>query len=168
MVFNSLVFQNFGMMLEFQSRDKRSLNNYDAIEIKSKGFYASSVTIPYDQNLRSKLKLGSTLFSWLVWVVFLAMRKATALSGAFPYKHDGYANLGKSCHLCINSLPCHPSLIFGSNNDLCNDNYVARCGGRASRNEEDSKISQAVYCKCKPTALQQANCTEKVLENTRT
>ena len=82
--------------------------------------------------------------------------------------HDGYANLGKSCHLCINSLPCHTSLIFGSNNDLCKDNYVARCGGRASRNEEDSKISQAVYCKCKPTALQQANCTEKVLENTRT
>ena len=51
------------MMLEFQSRDKRSLNNYDAIEIKSKGFYASSVTIPYDQNLRSKLKLRSALFS---------------------------------------------------------------------------------------------------------
>ena len=25
-------------MLGFQSRDKRSLNNYDAIEIKSKGF----------------------------------------------------------------------------------------------------------------------------------
>ena len=78
------VFQNFGMMLEFQSRDKWSLNNYDAIEIKSKGFYASSVTIPYDQNLRSKLKLRSALFSWLVWVVFLAMRKATALSGGFP------------------------------------------------------------------------------------
>ena len=78
------VFQNFDMMLEFQSRDKWSLNNYDAIEIKSKGFYASSVTIPYDQNLRSKLKLRSTLFSWLVWVVFLAMRKATALSGGFP------------------------------------------------------------------------------------
>ena len=35
------------MMLEFQSRDKRSLNNYDAIEIKSKGFYASSVITPY-------------------------------------------------------------------------------------------------------------------------
>ena len=78
------VFQNFDMMLEFQSRDKWSLNNYDAIEIKSKGFYASSVTIPYDQNLRSKLKLRSTLFSWLVWVVFLAMRKAIALSGGFP------------------------------------------------------------------------------------
>ena len=78
------VFQNFGMMLEFQSRNKWSLNNYDAIEIESKGFYASSVTIPYDQNLRSKLKLRSALFSWLVWVVFLAMRKATALSGGFP------------------------------------------------------------------------------------
>ena len=165
MVFNSLVFQNFGMMLEFQSRDKRSLNNYDAIKIKSKGFYASSVTIPYDQNLRSKLKLRSALFSWLVWVVFLAMRKATALSGGF---HLCYANLGKSCHLCINSLPCHPSLIIGSNNNLCKDNYIAGCGGRASRNEEDSKISQAIYCKCKPTATQQANCTEKVLENTRT
>ena len=33
---------------------------------------------------------------------------------------------------------------------------------------EDSKISQAICCKCKPTAPQQANCTEKVLENTRT
>ena len=39
------VFQNLDMFLEFQSRDKRGLNNYDAIEIKSKGFYASSVTI---------------------------------------------------------------------------------------------------------------------------
>ena len=28
------------MMLGFQSRDKRSLNNYYAIEIKSRGFYA--------------------------------------------------------------------------------------------------------------------------------
>ena len=28
------------MMVEFQSRDKRSLNNYYAIEIKSRGFYA--------------------------------------------------------------------------------------------------------------------------------
>ena len=33
------------MTLGFQSRDK-SLNNYYAIEIKSRGFYASSVTIP--------------------------------------------------------------------------------------------------------------------------
>ena len=39
------VFQNLDMFLEFQSRDKWGLNNYDAIEIKSKGFYASSVTI---------------------------------------------------------------------------------------------------------------------------
>ena len=51
-------------MLEFQSRDKRSLNNYDAIEIKSKGFYASSVITPYVQNSTSKLKLRSRLFSY--------------------------------------------------------------------------------------------------------
>ena len=38
-------FKNLDMFLEFQSRDKWGLNNYDAIEIKSKGFYASSVTI---------------------------------------------------------------------------------------------------------------------------
>ena len=37
--------------------------NYDAIEIKSKGFYASSATIPYVQNLTSTLKLRSELFS---------------------------------------------------------------------------------------------------------
>ena len=36
--FQQSVFQNFDMMLGFQSRDKRSLNNYDAIEIKRKGF----------------------------------------------------------------------------------------------------------------------------------
>ena len=90
------VFQNFGMMLEFQSRDKWSLNNYDAIEIKSKGFYASSVTIPYDQNLRSKLKLRSALFSWLVRVVFLAMRNwATALSGDFPLQRWWLCKPGK-------------------------------------------------------------------------
>ena len=40
------VLQNLDMMLGFQSRDKWSLNNYDAIEIKSKWFYVSSVTIP--------------------------------------------------------------------------------------------------------------------------
>ena len=34
---------------------------YDAIEIKSRGFYASSVTIPYVQNLTSTLKHGSAL-----------------------------------------------------------------------------------------------------------
>ena len=163
MVSNSLVFQNFGMMLEFQSRDKRSLNNYDAIEIKSKGFYASSVTIPYDQNLRSKLKLRSALFSWLVWVVFLAMRKATALSGGFPLQTWWLCKPGKELP-SVHKLSPLPSITHF----ICKDNYVARCGGRASRNEEDSKISQAVYCKCKPTALQQANCTEKFLENTRT
>ena len=40
------VFQIKDILLGFQS-DKWSLNNHDAIEIKSKGFYASSVTIPY-------------------------------------------------------------------------------------------------------------------------
>ena len=32
---------------------------------------------------------------------------------AFHYKHDGYANSKKSCHLYANSLPCCPSLITG-------------------------------------------------------
>ena len=45
------LFKNLDMLLELHSRDKWGLNNYDAIEIKSKGFYASSVTIPYVQNL---------------------------------------------------------------------------------------------------------------------
>ena len=49
------------MMLEFQWRDKWSLNNYDAIEINNKGFYALSVTIPYVQNITSTLKLRSAL-----------------------------------------------------------------------------------------------------------
>ena len=44
-------------MLEFQWRDEWSLNNYDAIEINNKGFYALSVTIPYIQNITSTLKL---------------------------------------------------------------------------------------------------------------
>ena len=39
------LFKNLDMLLEFLSRDKWGLNNYDTIEIKSKGFYASSVTI---------------------------------------------------------------------------------------------------------------------------
>ena len=59
------VFQNLDMMLGFQSLDKLSLNNYDAIEIKSKGFYVSSVTIPYVQNLTSKLSLRNAFFSLL-------------------------------------------------------------------------------------------------------
>ena len=118
--------------LGFQSRDKWSLNNYDAIEITSKLFYASSVTIPYIQNLTSTLKLRSALFSWLVLVLFLAMRKVTALSGGFPLQTWWPE---KSCHLYINSLPCHPlliigkrcyqffhSLIIGSINDLSKDN----------------------------------------------
>ena len=49
------------MMLGFQWRDKWSLNNYDAIEIKNKGFYTLSVTIPYVQNITSTLKLRSAL-----------------------------------------------------------------------------------------------------------
>ena len=39
------LFKNLDMLLELHSRDKWGLNNYDTIEIKSKGFYASSVTI---------------------------------------------------------------------------------------------------------------------------
>ena len=44
---------------------------------------------------------------------------------AFNYKHNGYGNPGKSCHLYINCLPYHPSLIIGSNNDLFEGNYAA-------------------------------------------
>ena len=96
--------------LEFQSRDRWSLSNYDAIEITSKWFYASSVTIPYVQNLTLTLKLRTALFSWLVWALFLAMRKVTTLSGGFPLQ--GWWS-EKSCHLYLNSLPCHPSPLLG-------------------------------------------------------
>ena len=49
------------MMLGFQWRDKWSLNNYETIEIKNRGFYASSVTIPYVQDITSTLKLRSAI-----------------------------------------------------------------------------------------------------------
>ena len=52
------------------------------MEIKSRGFYALIVTIPYVQNLTPKLKLRGALFSRFVWVVLLGMRKAS--SGGFP------------------------------------------------------------------------------------
>ena len=93
MVFNSLVFQNFVMMLEFQSRDKRNLNNYDAIEIKSKGFYASSVTIPYVQNFKKKFQFQKFKTSTLILrsALFLisvsrlqTTRKVPALPGGSP------------------------------------------------------------------------------------
>ena len=90
--------------LGFQSRDKWSLNNYDAIEITSKLFYASSVTIPYIQNLTSTLKLRSALFSWLVWVLFLAWENLLHCQVAFHCKHDGYANPEKSSHLSKKSF----------------------------------------------------------------
>ena len=57
------VLQNLDMMLGSLSRDKWRLNNYYAIGIKNKGFCALSVTIPYDHNLTSKLKLRSAIFS---------------------------------------------------------------------------------------------------------
>ena len=133
------------MLLGFQSRDKWNLNNYDAIEIKSKGFYASSVTIPYVQNFKKKfqfqkfktstLKLRSALFSWLVWVVFKPREKFLLCQVALHYKHDGHSNPGKSFHLYVNYLPCYPCithhwealltifpLIIGSKNDLSKDN----------------------------------------------
>ena len=55
---NSFCISKLDMMLGLQSRDKWSLNNCDAIEIKSIGFYASNVTIPYFQNLTLTLKEG--------------------------------------------------------------------------------------------------------------
>ena len=58
------------ILLRFQSRDKWYLNNYDAIEIKSKGFYVSNVTVQYVQNSTSKLKRRRANSSWLMWVVF--------------------------------------------------------------------------------------------------
>ena len=103
------VFQNVDMMKEFQLRDKWNLNNYDAIEIKSKGFYASSLTIPYIQNETSKLKLRSVVFPWLVCVVFKPWEKLRLCQVAF---HDNHANPENSCDLSINSLPCHPLLII--------------------------------------------------------
>ena len=51
------VFQNFDMIWGLSDY------NYDAIEVKSKGFYVSSVKIPYVQNITSTLKLRSALFS---------------------------------------------------------------------------------------------------------
>ena len=118
----------------FQSRDEWSLNNHDAIEIKSKESYASSVTIPYVQNLTSKLKLRSALFSWLVWVVFLAMRKVTALLGGFPLQTwwlckprkelpsvPKVSSLPPISHHWEESLTSFP-LIIGSKNYLSKDN----------------------------------------------
>ena len=108
-VFQQFLFFNIRYDLGFQSRDKWSLNNYDAIWIKSKEFYASSVTIPYVQNLTSKLKLRSALFSWLVWVVFLAMRKVTALSGGAPLQ-KWWLNKPKKELPSVPKLPSLPSI----------------------------------------------------------
>ena len=55
---NSFCISKLDMMLGLQSRDKWSLNNCNAIEIKSIVFYASNVTIPYFQNLTLTLKEG--------------------------------------------------------------------------------------------------------------
>ena len=79
-------------MLRFQSRDKLSLNNYDAIEIKSKGFYASSVTLLYGQNSTSKLKLRRALFLISVSRLLSHEKKSILCQVAFHYKQDGYAN----------------------------------------------------------------------------
>ena len=81
------------MLLGFQSRDKWNLNNYDAIEIKSKGFYASSVTIPYVQNFKKKFQFQKFKTSTLILrsALFLisvsrlqTTRKVPALPGGSP------------------------------------------------------------------------------------
>ena len=77
------------------------------------------------------------------------------------------SSLPSITHYLEDRLPIFP-LNIGSNNDLSKDNCETKCGGRASRSEEDARIFKAIYCKCKPTAIQQANYTEKVLGNTRT
>ena len=100
-------------MLGLQSRDKWRLNICDAIEIQSKGFDASSVIIQYVQNFTTTLKLRSALFSWLVWVVFLAMRKVTALQVALHHRHDGYANPERVgiCTWTLFSIAIHHSSL---------------------------------------------------------
>ena len=96
---------------------------------------------------------------------------------AFHYKHDGYANPEKSYDLYINYLPCHLSLIIGKSGYQCFHSILVQIMTSARiivrrnagvRNEEDWRIFKEIYCKCKPTAIQQANYTEKVLGNTRT
>ena len=53
------------MMLGLQSRDKWSLTNYDAIEIKSKGFYASS-----DNNtIRSEFNINIETEKWTIFFI---------------------------------------------------------------------------------------------------
>ena len=92
---NDMIFvswNDFDVMLRFQSRDKWSLNNYDAIEIKSKGFYALSVTLLYGQNSRSKLKLRRALFLISVSRLLSHEKKLILCQVAFHYKQDGYAN----------------------------------------------------------------------------
>ena len=92
---NDMIFVSWNdcdVMLRFQSRDKWSLNNYDAIEIKSKGFYASSVTLLYGQNSTSKLKLRRALFLISVSRLLSHEKKLILCQVAFHYKQDGYAN----------------------------------------------------------------------------
>ena len=111
------------MMLGFQSRDKWSLNNYETIEIKNRGFYASSVTIPYVEDITSTLKLRSA--SWLVWVVFLAMRKVTALSVGFPIQTRWLWKPRKELSITHHreELLTISPLNIGSKNDLSKNNY---------------------------------------------
>ena len=106
------LFRNLDMMLGLQSCDKWSLNNCDAIEIKSKGLYVSSVTIPHVPNFTSTLKLRSALFSWLMWVVFLAMRKVAALQVAYITNIMAMQTQKELASVHKLSSSCHPSLII--------------------------------------------------------
>ena len=114
------------MMLGFQSRNKRSLNNYYAIEIMSRGSILQVQQYHLGSEFNMKIEPEKcSIFLISVGRLFSYEKKLLLCLVAFNYKHDGYGNPGKSCHLYINCLPCHPSLIIGSNNDLCEDNYAA-------------------------------------------
>ena len=105
-------FQQFlylDMMLGFQSRHKWSLNNYDAIESRAKDFMLKCNNLPYVQNI-SKLKLRGALFSWLVCIVFLAIRKLRLCQVDFHYKHDGYTSPPEELP-CVHKLSSLPSII---------------------------------------------------------
>ena len=55
-------------MLGLQSRDKWSLTNYDAIEIKSKGFYASSG----NNTIRSEFNINIETEKWTIFLINLS------------------------------------------------------------------------------------------------
>ena len=55
-------------MLGLQSRDKWNLTNYDAIEIKSKGFYATSG----NNTIRSEFNINIETEKWTIFLIYLS------------------------------------------------------------------------------------------------